>query len=109
MNIDITGKGMDVGQSLMGRITEHLNDHLTRYFDRSLDAHVVVSKEHSEFVVDITAHLPGEILKASGEDADAYAAYDVAAQKLFAQVRKFKSKIKDHHRADDAAKKVAGQ
>ncbi len=98
MNINVTGKGMSVGEALTTKITENLDEHLKRYFERSMDAHVVVAKEHSAFAVDITAHVPGEVMKASAEADDAYAAYDAASTKLFAQVRKHKSKMTDHHR-----------
>lgn len=103
MNIDVKGKGMDVGDALRGHITTALSEHLTHYFDRSLDAHVTVSKQNSAFTVDVQAHVPGEILVASAEGDDAYAAYDEAQVKLLTQVKKFKSRLKDHHK-DDGAK-----
>lgn len=105
MNIEVKGKGMDVGDALRGHITNALSEHLTHYFERSLDAHVTVSKQNSAFTVDMTAHVPGEILAASGEAEDAYAAYDMAQAKLLTQVKKYKSKLTDHHK-DEVPSKV---
>ncbi len=105
MNIDVKGKGMDVGDALRGHIMSTLSEHLTHYFERSLDAHVTVSKQNSAFTVDVTAHLPGEILAATGEADDAYAAYDMAQTKLLTQVKKYKSRMTDHHK-DEVPSKV---
>jgi putative sigma-54 modulation protein len=52
--------------------------------------------------MDIALHVPGEILAAQAEAPDAYAAYDAAAHKLFAQVKKHKSRMRDHHKDDDS-------
>lgn len=101
MNITIKGKGMDVGEALSTHMSNSLNEHLKRYFDRSLDVHVTVSKQASNFNVDLAVHVPGEILAAHADADDAYAAYDSAADKLFAQVKKHKSRVRDHHK--DAA------
>lgn len=106
MQISVKGKGMDVGEALTTRITENLNDHLTRYYDRSLDAHATITKEGPGFVVHLELHVPGEVLSAHADNADAYAAYDAAAHKLFAQVKKHKSRQRDHHSADVVAEKA---
>jgi ribosomal subunit interface protein len=106
MQITIKGKGIDLGEALSNRITENLNDHLTRYYDKSLDAHATVSKDGASFTVHLELHVPGEILAAHGDDADPYTAYDTAAHKLFAQVKKHKSRQKDHHPDHGLAKKA---
>jgi ribosomal subunit interface protein len=109
MQITVKGKGMDVGDALRSRITESLNDHLTRYYDRALEAHVTVHKEASVFNVDLALHVPGEVLAAHGDNADPYAAYDAAAHKLFAQVKKHKSRQKDHHSDDGHISGLGGK
>jgi len=106
MQIDVKGKGIDVGDALRSYITDALTDHLTRYFDRSLDAHVTVSKQGSAFHVDLALHVPGEILASQGEATDPHIAYDLAADKLFAQVKKHKSRVRDHHKDDGMANKA---
>ena len=107
MNITVKGKGMDVGDALRGHMSDSLNEHLKRYFDRSLDVHVTVSKQASVFNVDLAVHVPGEILTAHAEAEDAYAAYDAASAKLFVQVKKHKSRVRDHHKDDPAHNDVA--
>jgi len=98
MNITVKGKGMDVGDALRSHITTALSEHLTRYFDRSLEAHVTVAKGAAGFEVNLALHVPEQILAAHGEAAKAYGAYDAAAIKLFAQVKKHKSRVRDHHK-----------
>ncbi len=107
MQIFIKGKGIDVGDALRTHVTDALTDHLQRYFDRSMDAHVTLSKEHSAFQMDIALHVPGEILAAQAEAADPYAAYDAAAHKLFTQVKKHKSRVRDHHKDDGERNSMA--
>lgn len=103
MHITVKGKGMDIGDALRAHVTDSLNDHLKRYYDRSLDVHVTVSKQASMFNVDLALHVPGDVLAAHGDADDAYAAYDLAAGKLFAQVKKHKSRLRDHHHPDGLA------
>jgi len=100
MDITIKGKNVHVGDALQTHITKALSDHLTRYFDRSLEAHATLSKEAGEFTVDLALHVPGEILAAHASAEDPYVAYDAASAKLFAQVKKYKSRIRDHHKED---------
>ncbi len=90
MNITIKGKGLDVGDALRAHITDSLNTHLKRYYDQSMEIHATVSKQTNLFNISLALHVPGEILAASGEAEAPYAAYDLAADKLFAQVKKHK-------------------
>lgn len=106
MDITVKGKGMDVGDALRSHITEALTDHLTRYYDRSLETHVTVSKGAEGFNVDLALHVPGEVLAAHADAENPYAAYEGAAHKLFAQVKKHKSRTRDHKAHDGIAEKA---
>lgn len=97
MQITVKGKGLDIGDALRAHVTDSLNDHLKRYYDRSLDVHVTVSKQASAFNVDLAVHVPGDVLAAHADSEDPYGAYDLASDKLFAQVKKHKSRLRDHH------------
>jgi ribosomal subunit interface protein len=107
MNITVKGKGVDVGDALRSHITNTLANHLQRYFDRSLEAQAVVGKDGGEFAIDLSLHVPGEVLAASGAGADAYDAYAQAEEKLIAQVKKHKSRVRDHHKDENPSKAIS--
>ncbi len=99
MQIKIAGKNMELGAALQERIAEGLEGAVYKYFDRSGDAHVTVSKEGYQFEVDLNLHLPsGIILQAVGQNGDPYGALEVALDKMEKRVRRYKRRLKDHHR-----------
>lgn len=103
MQIKIAGRNVDLGEVLQERIEAGLEGAVTKYFDRPGDAHVTVAKEGHQFEVDLNLHLPsGIILQAVGQAGDPYAALDASLGKIEKRVRRYKRRLKDHHRADRA-------
>ncbi|MEO0464934.1 MAG: ribosome-associated translation inhibitor RaiA [Pseudomonadota bacterium] len=101
MQIKIAGRNVDLGEALQERIAAGLEGAVTKYFDRPGDAHVTVTKEGHQFEVDLNLHLPSGItLQSVGQAGDPYAALDVSLSKIEKRVRRYKSRLKDHHRAD---------
>ena len=99
MQVQITGKHMDLGESLRERIEDGLEAAVTKYFDRPSEGHVIVSKDGYRTAVDCTVHLPsGIFLQASGTAEDPYAALENALEKMEKRVRRYKRRLKDHHR-----------
>lgn len=103
LQIQIAGKQIDVGDALRERIEAGLDGSVSKYFDRTGEAHVVVSKPAREFEVDCSVHLPsGVTLQAHGQGDDAYAAFEKALEKMEKRVRRYHRRLKDHHRSKDA-------
>lgn len=103
VQIQITGKHIDLGDALRGRIEAGLESAVTKYFDRPTGGSVTVSKAGYKTVVDCTVHLPsGIVLNAHGEGEEPYAALEQALEKMEKRVRRYKRRLKDHHRADRA-------
>ena len=99
MQIQVSGKHMDVGQALTTHVNDHLTDTVGKYFDRPVEAHVTFSKDGHEFVCDSMVHLAtGMIAKASGRSDEVYAAFDSALHRLEKQLRRYKRRLKDHHK-----------
>ncbi|MBK8197573.1 MAG: ribosome-associated translation inhibitor RaiA [Acidobacteria bacterium] len=100
MQIQITGKHMDLGEALRGRIEEGLEAAVIKYFNRTGEANVFVS-QHGPFVeVDCNVHLPsGIVLQSTGRADDPYAALEVSLDKMEKRVRRYKRRLKDHHAA----------
>ncbi len=99
MQIQVSGKHMDVGEALTTHVNEQLKDTVGKYFDRPVEAHVTFSKDGHEFVADAMVHLStGMIAKASGRKDDVYAAFDSALSRMEKQLRRYKRRLKDHHK-----------
>ncbi len=107
MQIEITGKNIDVGEALRGHIEQRLEGDVGKYFDGIVDGHVTVLKENSEFRVETNLHLStGLSLQSEGKSSDAHAAFDKAADRLEKRLRRYKRRLKDHH-VRTSAKAVA--
>lgn len=101
MQIKIAGKNVELGSALQERIADGLEGAVRKYFDRAGDAHVTVTKEGHLFEVDVNVHLPsGIILQSVGQADDPYAALENSLDKIEKRVRRYKRRLKDHHRPD---------
>ena len=101
MQINIAGKQMELGEALQERISAGLEAAVSKYFDRTGEAHVTVSKQGHTIDVDCHVHLPSGItLHSSGSADDSYAALEQALEKMEKRVRRYKRRLKDHHRPD---------
>lgn len=99
MQVQVTGKHVDVGEALRSRVTDELSNSILKYFDRDGGgADVVVSREGSAFRVDCSVVLAsGQQLTTQGLGGDAHLAFDAALEKMAKRVRRYKNRLKDHH------------
>ncbi len=98
MDISVTGRKVDIGESFKTHIIERLNAATGKYFNRSIDASVTVSKEGHLFMVDCQLHAnQGVKFQSHAGAEDVYAAFDDAAEKVEKQLRRYKRRIKNHH------------
>jgi len=103
MQISVSGKGVDVGESLRNHIETQINEHVQKYIDRVTSVHVVVSREAHLFRVVITGNMgthSGLGFSGRGESADAKSAFEEALEKASKQLRRYKRKITNHHKGD---------
>lgn len=97
MQLSIKGKQVDVGDALRTHIEEQLPDSIGKYFDNTTDVTVTISKQGNDFSVDIQAHVSKRVLvQGHGEAADAYAAYEEAAEHVLKRLRRHKRRLRDH-------------
>jgi ribosomal subunit interface protein len=100
MQINITGRKINIGEALTSHIEDRLTAGASKYFSRSIDAAVTIGKEGHAFKVDCHLHAPpGLNIRSHAEASDVYAAFDAAADKLEKQLRRYKRRIKNHHTA----------
>lgn len=98
MQIQITGKHMNLGDAMRERIEAGLEAAVAKYFNRTGEASVFVSQQGPFVEVDCNVHLPsGIVLQSSGRADDPYAALEVSLEKMEKRVRRYKRRLKDHH------------
>lgn len=99
MQVQVSGKHVDVGDALGSRISQELEDGVGKYFERGgQDAEVVVSKDGHGFKVDCWVRLAsGQSIVTTGLGGDAHAAFTDSLVKLEKRVRRYKRRLKDHH------------
>jgi len=104
MQVQVTGKHIDVGDALRAHVTERLEAAAEKYLGRATDAHVVFSKEGHEFQADCTLRLGhGVVLQSHARAGDIYASFDSTAEKMEKRLRRHKRRLKDHHAEDRQA------
>lgn len=92
----VSGKSVDVGDSLRTRIIEKVDEALSKYFPHGSSGHVTISREGSGFRADCVLHLDsGTVLEAHGSAQDAIMAADDAATKIEKRLRRYKRRLKD--------------
>ena len=98
MQVQVTGKHVDVGEALRSRVADELTNSIEKYFDRGGGADVVVSREGNAFKVDCAVTLAsGQQLTTHGVGGDAHLAFDAALEKMSKRIRRYKNRLKDHH------------
>jgi ribosomal subunit interface protein len=99
MQVQVTGKHVDVGEALRARVSDEITTSIGKYFDRDGGgADVVVTREGHSFKVDCAVTLAsGAQLTTHGVGGDAHVAFDAAMQKLEQRVRRYSKRLKDHH------------
>lgn len=109
MRIQINGKHIDVGAALTEHVETHLNGSVAKYAEQPMDANVTFSKDNHEFVCDISVHLStGLNAQSKGRAGDVYDSFEVAANRLETQLRRYKRRLKDHHKDRKDPIEVAG-
>lgn len=99
MRIQITGKHMDVGESLQAHVSQALLSIVEKYAERPTDATVVFSKRGSEFRSEATVHLStGLTAQAHASAHEIYGAFEKCCEKMEKQLRRYKRRLKDHHK-----------
>jgi ribosomal subunit interface protein len=99
MQVQVTGKQVDVGEALRTRVSDELSNSIGKYFDRDGGgADVVVTREGHAFKVDCAVTLAsGAQLTTHGLGGDAHMAFDAAMQKMEKRIRRYSKRMKDHH------------
>ncbi|HEX2552210.1 MAG TPA: ribosome-associated translation inhibitor RaiA [Microvirga sp.] len=96
MALRVSGKNIDIGESLKSQARDRVAGVLGKYFDGSYTGHVTVSRDGTGFRTDCVLHLSSGItLEASGAAGDAYASFDQTADRIERRLRRYRRRLKD--------------
>lgn len=99
MRYQITGKQIDIGEALQSHVKDNFSEVFEKYAGRPTDALVVFSRDAHEFVCEATVHLStGLTAQAKAHATEIYASFDSCSEKMEKQLRRYKRRLKDHHK-----------
>jgi len=96
LRINILGRNVFVTDSMKDHALEKLSK-IERFHNHIMDIHVTMDVQKMEQSVIILLHLDHFRVKVSASSTDMYASIDKAIEKLQAKIRRWKSRIQDHH------------
>ena len=109
MRYQISGKQIDIGEALQTHVQDSLATVVEKFSMRPTDATVIFSKSGAEYVCEATIHLStGLTASAKGHAHEIYAAFEGSAEKMEKQLRRYKRRLKDHHRARSEPVELSG-
>ncbi|MCX7646347.1 MAG: ribosome-associated translation inhibitor RaiA [Rhodobacteraceae bacterium] len=109
MRYQISGKQIDIGEALQAHVRTELDAAIGKYAGRPTDAQVVFSRSAHEHVCEAVVHLStGLTVSARGAATEIYAAFDQCRERMEKQLRRYKRRLKDHHKARSQPVEFAG-
>jgi ribosomal subunit interface protein len=106
VNVKITGKSIDLGESLRGYISNSVSNLMQKYLGEDVESSLTMRKDNNEFVVEARLYVhKGFIIRSHGKSPDAYAAVDASLSRLVTLLSKHKNRLINKHRRkrwDDA-------
>ncbi|QDY71245.1 ribosome hibernation-promoting factor, HPF/YfiA family [Qingshengfaniella alkalisoli] len=99
MRYQISGKQIDIGEALQTYVKNELGVIVDKYAERPTDAQIVFSKRGHEYVCETVVHLStGLTAQARATANEIYPAFDQCGEKMEKQLRRYKRRLKDHHK-----------
>ena len=104
MQLSVSGKHLDIGDSLRGHVTSAIAASADRYFGRAIEGKVVFQRAGRAYRADISLHVArGLVMQSHGEAGDPYLAFDAAAERLDKRLRRTKRRLVSRRRNGDGA------
>jgi len=104
MQLTVSGHHVELTEAMQSYVESKM-ERLERHFDHVTNVNVILSVEKLRQKAEANIHITGNDIFANAEDENMYAAIDALVDKLDRQLKKFKEKATNHHRAEGAEKK----
>ena len=110
MALRVSGKNMDVGETLRTTAQNRLDDIVGKYFDGGYEGHVTLEKEGVGYRCELVLHLDtGAILRAHAQAGDANSAFQDTADHIEKRLRRYKRKLKSRRKKGSSVADVVAQ
>jgi len=103
MHLSVTGRHVEVTDALRDYIAKR-TEKVRRHFDHIINIHVILSVEKGRHLAEMTLQGNNFVLNGQEETRDMYASIDKVVDKIEKQVKKYKERMADHHKATSARK-----
>jgi ribosomal subunit interface protein len=109
MQLSVSGKRLDVGDSLRSHVASSLGVAVDKYFGQAIEGKVTFERQRHLFRADIQVHVTrGMTLQSHHAAADVYAAFDGAVERLDNRLRRHKGRLSDRkRRVDESGTEIA--
>lgn len=98
MEIQLTAKHLKVTPAISDYVHQKI-EKAQKYFEHIVWAQVFLSIEKRSHNAEVVIHAPGQTFRALATAADLYSAVDLGSDKIDAQLKKFKERLKGRHKA----------
>jgi ribosomal subunit interface protein len=97
MQLTVTGKQLDLGDDFRRHVEASLGAILEKYFKTAIEAHVVLSREAYLNRAELSLRIGrGIAANAGAAAADFHTAFDIAAERVAKQLRRYKRRLRDY-------------
>ena len=101
MHLSVTGKQLDVGDALRIHVENSLQNSVGKYFDSAIEASVVFSRVAHLYRTDISVHVGrGILVQSHAEESEPYPAFDAASERIAKRLRRYKRRLRGHHKGN---------
>ena len=108
MQLSVSGKHLDVGDSLRTHVGAALTATVDRHFGRAIEGKVTLARARHLYRADISVHVArGMLVLSHAEAADPYAAFDAAVERLETRLGRYKGRLVERRKAAEADSGVA--
>jgi ribosomal subunit interface protein len=99
MQLSVKGKQLNVGDALRSHVSDSLSRILGKYFGDAIEVSVTISRDGHMYRAVVAAHVGRGIqVQAQGAAEEPYPAFDTAAEHLAKRLRRYKRRLRDHHK-----------
>ncbi|MEP7239329.1 MAG: HPF/RaiA family ribosome-associated protein [Devosia sp.] len=97
MTLRVSGKNMDVGETLRTKAEQRFDGVIKKYFDGGYTGHLTLEPEGFGFNAVCMVHLDsGAMLQATAYGGDAISAYEILTDTIEKRLRRYNRKLKQH-------------
>lgn len=108
MTIKVTGKNIDLGESLRHYALNRVETAIDKYSSRSVSGQISVEKNHAGFFTQCAIHLASGLdMQSCGNGADAYGSVDSAMERLEKRLRRYKRRLKSHGQGANGVQRLS--